>query len=78
MKFISILYKKHFELLLRGRAIDNLSYVIGASTRRYIEDPSIYQAYGHSTIIDPMGKVVEKLDEKEGIIYHEISNEMVD
>lgn len=32
----------HFELLMRGRALDNLSYLIGASTRRYVEDPSVY------------------------------------
>lgn len=32
----------HWELLLRARAIDNLSYVIGSSTSRSTEDPSLY------------------------------------
>ncbi|KRX06562.1 Carbon-nitrogen hydrolase [Pseudocohnilembus persalinus] len=67
----------HWRLLLQGRALDNLSYVVGASTRRYVEDPSVYQAYGHSQIVDPFGKVVVETDEKEAIIYHDIDLDYV-
>lgn len=48
----------HWELLLRARAVDNQIYTVGASTATFSEDPSVYQAYGHSMIVDPYGKVV--------------------
>lgn len=51
--------------------------MVGASTRRYVEDPSIYQSHGHSAIVDPMGKFVAKADEKEAILYHEINNDYI-
>lgn len=52
----------HFELLLRGRAVDCQSFTVGVSCAQYKEDPTIYQAWGHSTVVDPFGKVLVGLD----------------
>ncbi|KAI8454451.1 nitrilase [Phakopsora pachyrhizi] len=57
----------HWELLQRARAVDNQIYVITCSPAR---DPqSDYQAWGHSSIIDPMARVVSTTDETESIVY---------
>lgn len=52
----------HWELLLRGRALDTQTYTIGVSCAQYKEDPTVYQAWGHSTVVDPFGKVLVGLD----------------
>jgi len=53
---------KHYELLARGRAVDNQCFVIACSPSRL---PGFeYQAWGHSTIVDPWGKVVTTCEEK--------------
>ena len=52
----------HWELLLRGRALDTQCYTVGVSAAQYKEDPNVYQAWGHSTVVDPFGKVIASLD----------------
>lgn len=32
----------HWEILLRGRAIDNLCYVVGSCAARYVEDSKVF------------------------------------
>ena len=60
----------HWELTIRMRAVDNQLYVAGAAPAR---DPGTsYVAYGHSMVADPWGKVVQSLDEKEGVMIVEI------
>lgn len=68
----------HWELLLRGRALDTQCFVAGVSTARNKEDPNTYQAYGHSTLVDPFGKVLLKQTEDPGIEYHDINFGYVD
>ena len=46
----------HWELLLRGRAVDNQLYVAGVSPAR--NPSSDYKAWGHSTLVSPWGKYV--------------------
>lgn len=47
---------KHYELLARGRAVDNQCFVLACSPARL---PGFeYQAWGHSTIVDPWAKVL--------------------
>lgn len=41
----------HWHLLLRARAVDAQSYLIGASPAR--NPASAYQAYGHSLVVSP-------------------------
>ncbi|EFP75152.1 nitrilase [Puccinia graminis f. sp. tritici CRL 75-36-700-3] len=60
----------HWELLQRARAVDNLIYVSACSPAR--NPSSEYQAWGHSSIVDPMGLVKATCDETESIIHGRI------
>jgi omega-amidase len=67
----------HWELLQRGRALDNQCYVITASparTTKPAEDSKYphYTAWGHSTVVSPWGGVVATTDEKEGIVIADL------
>jgi len=62
----------HWETLLKARALDCQVYVAGCSTSKYSEDPSIYQSWGHSTIVDPMSKVLSTCEHEETILYSDI------
>jgi len=62
----------HWDLLLKARALDNQTYVVGCSTATYVEDKSIYQSWGHSTVIDPMAKTLASCGQEEAIIYADI------
>lgn len=59
----------HWELLLRGRALDTQCFTVGVSCAQAKEHPELYQAWGHSTVVDPFGKVLVGMDENEGISY---------
>lgn len=65
---------KHWELLMRARALDNQLFVAAASPARNAE--AGYIAYGHSMLVDPWGEVLHELDEKEGILVSEIDLEI--
>ena len=65
----------HWELLLRGRALDTQCYTVGVSAAQCKEEPELYQAWGHSTVVDPFGKVVVGLDENPDIAYCEVDPE---
>nr|ACO14592.1 Nitrilase homolog 2 [Caligus clemensi] len=60
----------HWELLARGRAIDNLLYVGVNSPARDLQ--ADYTAWGHSSIVDPWGRVISKAGVDEEIIYADI------
>jgi predicted amidohydrolase len=60
----------HWELLIRGRAVDNQVFIAAASPARNKE--LSYVSYGHSMITGPWGDVIARADEKEGIIYADI------
>ncbi|SHK07981.1 carbon-nitrogen hydrolase family protein [Tepidibacter formicigenes] len=60
----------HWEIIIRGRAMDNQVYFCAVSPAR--NENESYLAYGHSIICDPFGKILGELDEKEGILYSEI------
>ncbi len=61
---------KHWELLMRSRALDNQLFVAAASPARNLE--AGYIAYGHSMIVDPWGEVLHELEEIEGILVSPI------
>jgi len=61
---------EHWELLARGRAIDNQVYVASVSPARNAE--ADYVAWGHSLVVDPFAKVVAKSGADEDIIYADI------
>ncbi|EDM26811.1 Nitrilase/cyanide hydratase and apolipoprotein N-acyltransferase [Lentisphaera araneosa HTCC2155] len=54
--------KAHWEVLMRARAVENQSYVIGSAQCGRNELSGI-SAYGHSIVIDPWGEVLGDLGE---------------
>lgn len=66
----------HWELLQRGRALDNELYVATVSPAR---DPSAsYVAWGHSTVVSPWGEVLAKVEHEEQILYADIDVDRVE
>lgn len=51
----------HWELALRGRAVDNQCYIVGTSPAR--DKSAGYTAWGHSLIASPWGEVVSQMTE---------------
>lgn len=60
----------HWELLIRGRAVDNQVFVVGAAPANTLE--SACQAYSHSMAVDPWGNIIGKAGVEEKIIKVEI------
>ncbi|KAI8825832.1 carbon-nitrogen hydrolase [Fimicolochytrium jonesii] len=60
----------HWELLLRARAVDNQIYTAACSPAR--DAGAGYIAYGHSSVVDPMGAVIGTTDGKEDIVYADV------
>lgn len=60
----------HWEILFRTRALDNQVYMIGAAPAR--NEESSYISYANSIIADPWGRVTNRLDREEGILYEEL------
>lgn len=74
----------HWELLQRGRAVDNQCFVLTASPAR--TDPPKegeegkyphYTAWGHSTVINPWGEVIATCDEKEAVVMADLNMDEV-
>jgi nitrilase len=58
--------EKHWELLLRARAVENLAYVIAsAQGGRHVNGR---RTWGHSMIVDPWGEVLAMQSEGEGVV----------
>ncbi|CCM06076.1 uncharacterized protein FIBRA_08323 [Fibroporia radiculosa] len=60
----------HWELLQRARAVDNQVYFAMCSPARDLT--AGYHAWGHSMVVDPMGKVVAGTTQDEDIVYARI------
>jgi omega-amidase len=61
----------HWELLARARAVDTQSFVAVVSPARS-EDRSAYQAWGHSSLVSPWGKVVATADERPATVLADV------
>ncbi|GAB1602057.1 omega-amidase NIT2-like isoform X2 [Argonauta hians] len=66
----------HWELLQRGRALDNQLYVATASPARC--QSASYHAWGHSTVVSPWGEVVSTTDHGEDIVYADLDMDYVE
>lgn len=66
----------HWSLLARARAVDNEVFVGMCSPARDMN--ADYNAWGHSMIVDPNAEIREELDEKEGIVYAELTGERLE
>lgn len=62
--------KVHWEILLRARAIENLAYVIGADQGGC--HSSSRETYGDSMIVDPWGKILDRLARGPGIVTADV------
>ncbi|MCW8963129.1 MAG: carbon-nitrogen hydrolase family protein [Gammaproteobacteria bacterium] len=65
--------KAHWEVLLRARAIENLSYVVAAAQGGFHVGGR--ETWGHSMIVDPWGNVLNSLAKGPGVVIAEISSE---
>jgi nitrilase len=68
--------KAHWEILLRARAIENLSYVIAAAQGGFHVGGR--ETWGHSMIIDPWGNVLNSLSKGPGVVIADISKESLE
>ncbi|XP_076054632.1 omega-amidase NIT2 [Oratosquilla oratoria] len=60
----------HWELLQRGRAVDNQVYVAAVSPAR--DESATYHAWGHTTVVNPWGEVIATTEHEEGIVYADL------
>lgn len=63
----------HWHPLLRARAIETQSYIIAPA--QHGQHSKHRASYGHSLIIDPLGKVVAELAEGDGYVIAEVDPE---
>jgi predicted amidohydrolase len=73
--FTAFTGKAHWEVLLRARAIENLSFVIASAQGGYHK--SGRQTHGHSMIIDPWGKILAEAGTGAGLIGASIDSEFL-
>jgi predicted amidohydrolase len=65
----------HWELLLRSRAVENLSYVIAAAQGGLHENGR--RTWGHTLLADPWGRVLSQHDEGPAVVSGDIDVSMV-
>jgi len=68
--FTSLTGRAHWESLLRSRAIENLSYMIAADQGGYHVGGR--ETYGDSMIVDPWGRVLNRLPHGTGVVVADI------
>ncbi len=62
--------EKHWELLLRARAVENQCYVVAPAQGG--THPNGRRTWGHSMIVDPWGEVLAVLPEGEGVVTADV------
>ena len=65
--------QKHWELLLRARAVENQCYVLAPAQGGRHENGR--RTWGHSMVIDPWGEVLAEVAEGEGVALAELDGE---
>lgn len=63
--------KVHWEVLVRARAIENLAYVIASAQGGYHVNGR--ETHGNSMIVDPWGRVQDRLPRGSGVVVAEIN-----
>lgn len=71
--FTAITGKAHWDVLVRARAIENLSYMIASAQGGYHANGR--ETYGHSMIVDPWGMVLDELPRGSGVVLAEVDRE---
>ena len=67
--------EKHWEVLLRARAIENQCYVLASAQGGKHENGR--RTWGHSMVIGPWGEVISVLPEGEGFVIADVSRERI-
>lgn len=62
--------QRHWEMLLRARAVENLCYVIAANQGG--QNTSRRATWGHSMIIDPWGEILATVEQGPGVAYADL------
>jgi len=68
--------KAHWEILLRARAIENLSFVVAAAQGGFHVGGR--ETWGHSMIVDPWGNILNSLAKGPGVVIADISKEQLE
>jgi predicted amidohydrolase len=68
--------KAHWEVLLRARAIENLSYVLAPA--QVGEHGGGRASHGHAMVVDPWGAVVAQVPDGEGVALAELDFERLE
>lgn len=68
--FTAITGGAHWEVLVRARAIENLSYVIAADQGGYHINGR--ESHGDSMIVDPWGRILDRLSSGSGFVISDI------
>ncbi|GGI91695.1 carbon-nitrogen hydrolase family protein [Legionella impletisoli] len=71
--FTAVTGKAHWEVLLRARAIENLSYVLAANQGGLHDNGR--KTYGHSMIVEPWGEVIGIHEQGQGMVVSKIDLE---
>lgn len=66
----------HWHLLAKARAVDNEMFSVLCSPARDVGGDG-YQAYGHSLVVDPYGKVVAEAGEGEEILFATLDKDLL-
>lgn len=62
--------RAHWEVLLRSRAIENLSWVIAAGQGG--RHPNGRETFGHTMIVDPWGEIVNRIEQGPGVVLADV------
>ena len=73
--FTAVTGRAHWEVLVRARAVENLSYVIAAGQGGFHVGGR--ETFGNSMIVDPWGEVLACLAEGEGVVSAELDRERI-
>lgn len=65
----------HWETLVRARAIENGCYVAAVDQ---CGEKYNFKAWGHTMLVEPWGRIIDSLEQEEGMIVAEIDTDNVD
>jgi nitrilase len=68
--FTAITGKAHWDVMVRARAIENMTYVVASAQGGYHANGR--ETYGHSMIVDPWGVPLDTLPRGSGVVVAEL------
>jgi len=73
--FTAVTGKAHWEVLIRARAIENLSYIIAAAQGGYHLNGR--ESYGDSMIVDHWGQILDRLSNGSGYVIAQYDRDQI-